>query len=80
MASWQNYSWRGVGIAVRMVKLTDSSLDGVPVYLDADLVRAAVVLSGDANLPTAIYQQNSDTPIIVKESIEQVASVLRILN
>jgi len=62
---------------VRFTAATNQSLNEPAVYVDADIVRCVMVQTSDPNFPTAIYQQDSDTPIIVKEPIDEVAARLK---
>jgi hypothetical protein len=66
-------------MTMRLVKFTSATnvaLQEPPVYVDADLVRGVTVLTSDVNFPTCIYQQDSDLPFIVKESIDTVIAAL----
>lgn len=57
---------------MRLVQFSDVSLQESPVYVDADVVRCVLRAATSANSMTAIYQQDSDTPILVKEGVPTV--------
>jgi hypothetical protein len=60
-----------------MIRLTGTgAVQDRPVLVDETLIRF-VGPAGDANDSTIILQQDSDAPILVKESVDQIEQAMQ---